>query len=78
MLATSALHDSYPTPDAKMFTFTLRKGPQSLLCRDGGREKPDFLQMLNDVIQENYKLKNKNLSPSNAEIKSKENEIEPD
>jgi hypothetical protein len=26
----------------------------------------------------NYKLTNKNLSPSNAEIKSKENEIEPD
>ena len=41
-------------------------------------KKPDFLQMLNDVIQENYKLKNKNLSPSNVEIKAKENEIEPD
>ena len=33
---------------------------------------------LNDVIQEHYKLTNKNLSPSNAEVKSKENEIEPD
>ena len=41
-------------------------------------KKPDFLQALNDVIQENYKLTNKNLSPSNAEVKSKENEIEPD